>query len=295
MTATRALVSVLVACVALVVAPARASAYGWPLMPFDRQHVVRGGFDDPREHVGVDGSSSVGFHFGIDVEAADGTAVYAVAPGRARVRGQTVAVAGPGGHEFSYWHVVPAVASGRTVRLHQLLGHVAVGWGHVHLAERLAGRYVNPLRAGALMPFADRTSPRVTAIAVERHGYRVDLVAAAFDSPPRPVDVRAWRGVRLAPALVRWRLVAPRGWGPWKIAADFDRSLYPATAYRRVYAPGTRQNHPGRPGRYRFWLAHSIDTRRLADGRYRVDVEALDTSGNVGRASRWFTVSNDDY
>jgi peptidase M23-like protein len=281
---------VLLAAVALAT-PAGARAYGWPLKPFDRQHVVRGGFEDPREHVGLDGSSSADFHFGIDIEAADGAAVYAVAPGRVRVRGQAVAVAGPGGHEFAYWHVVPAVASGRRVRLHELLGHVARGWGHVHFAERDRGRYVNPLRADALTPYADRTRPHVLAIALDRLGPRIDLVAEAFDRPPVPVGLGPWHGVRLAPALVRWRL----GSGPWRTAVDFRRSLYPAGAYDRVYAPGTRQNHPGRPGCYRFWLARSLDTRRLADGRYRLEVEALDTRGNVGRAWRWLTVSNDDY
>jgi hypothetical protein len=281
-------VPILLALLALGAAPAGARAYGWPLKPFDRQHVVRGGFDDPREHVGLDGSSSAGFHFGIDVQAADGTAVYAVAPGRARVHGLTVAVAGSGGREFSYWHVVPAVATGRLVRRHQLVGHVAAGWGHVHLAERLGRRYVNPLRPGALEPYVDRTAPRVDAIVLERHGPRIDLVADAYDRPPLAVGAGPWRGARLAPALVRWRL----GSAPWRIAADSRRSLYPAAAYRRVYAPGTRQNHPGRPGCYRFWLARSLDTRRLADGRYRVDVEALDTSGNVGRRSVAFTVAS---
>jgi hypothetical protein len=284
----RFLVSTLLVTLALA-APACAQAYGWPLKPFDRQHAVRGGFDDPREHVALDGSSSADFHFGIDVEAADGTAVYAVAPGVVRVHGQAVAVAGPDGRELAYWHVVPVVRSGRSVRLHELLGHVAAGWGHVHLAERDAGRYVNPLRPGALAPYADRTRPRVVAIDVDERGPRVDLVAEAFDPPPLPVRRGPWHGARLAPALVRWRL----GSGPWRVAADFRRRLYPAAAYDGVYAPGTRQNHPGRAGCYRFWLARSLDTRRLAVGRYRLEVEALDTRGNVGRASVRLDVPDD--
>jgi murein DD-endopeptidase MepM/ murein hydrolase activator NlpD len=45
--------------------------------PFDKQHPVRGFLNDPR----IQGQSAP-FHFGIDVSAPDGTAVYAVEPGR---------------------------------------------------------------------------------------------------------------------------------------------------------------------------------------------------------------------
>src|SRR5205085_7796364 len=56
------------------------TSYPWPLKPFDRPHPVRGNFDDPRvDFVGDELASN--FHFGVDISAADGTAVYAVAPG----------------------------------------------------------------------------------------------------------------------------------------------------------------------------------------------------------------------
>src|SRR5512142_825986 len=58
-------------------APAVAPAYGWPVKPFDRQHPVRAFLDDPR--IGHEGGRA--FHFGIDVAAQDGTAVYAVEGG----------------------------------------------------------------------------------------------------------------------------------------------------------------------------------------------------------------------
>ena len=65
-------------------------AYPWPLEPFDQQHPVRGFFRDPR--IGDHGGSS--FHTGVDVAGPDGTAVYAVAPGRVFIEGaQIVAVA----------------------------------------------------------------------------------------------------------------------------------------------------------------------------------------------------------
>jgi hypothetical protein len=54
----------------------------------------------------------------------------------------------------------------------------------------------------------------------------------------------------------------------------------PAWRYDRIYAPGTRQNYVGSPGRYRFYLVHGLDTSRLGDGFSRLRIEATDTRGN---------------
>ena len=48
-----------------------------------------------------------------------------------------------------------------------------------------------------------------------------------------------------------------------------------------VFAPWTRQNHPGARGRYRVLLAHDWDSRGLPDGRHTLEVEAIDTRGNL--------------
>jgi len=84
-------------------------AYRWPVKPFDRQHPVRGFFGDPR--IANHGESRQ-FHFGIDISAPNGTAVYATLSGRVYIHplhDTTIAVVAPDGTEFSYWHVVPAV------------------------------------------------------------------------------------------------------------------------------------------------------------------------------------------
>src|SRR3954469_11544775 len=143
-------------------------SYGWPVRPFDRQHAVRGFFCDPR----IEGASR-SFHFGVDVAAPDGTPVYAVAAGTVFAGGaENLAVVGA--IEHAYWHIVPAVRHGQHVAQHALLGHVAAGWGHVHLAERRDGHYWNPLRRNALTPFADFGAPAVGRIAVERDGRSLD-------------------------------------------------------------------------------------------------------------------------
>ena len=58
-------------------------SYGWPVKPFDEQHPVRGFFCDPR--IGAKGGKA--FHFGVDVSAPDGTAVYAVEGGKVHSEG----------------------------------------------------------------------------------------------------------------------------------------------------------------------------------------------------------------
>jgi len=132
-----------------------AAPYPWPVKPFDRQHPVRGFFNDPRVQ-----DASHAFHFGIDVSAPDGTAVYAVTPGKVFIedKGHAVAVQAPSGRAFSYWHIKPAVAHHQQVGLHQLLGHIEKGWGHVHFAESVNKRYLDPIRPGAIHPFDRQTS-----------------------------------------------------------------------------------------------------------------------------------------
>lgn len=265
-------------------------SYGWPVKPFDEQHAVRGFFCDPR--VGDKGGKA--FHFGIDVSAPDGTAVYAVAGGTVHSEGtQNIAVVMAGGdRSHGYWHIVPRVRHGQRVAKHALVGHVAKTWGHVHFAERIDGRYWNPLRAGALAPFRDFGAPVVDRIVAERGGRVLDpravtgvvnLIAVAHDIPPISAPP-PWRGLPVTPALVRWRLVRnARAVIPWRVAADFRSTLLEGSRFGAIYAGGTRQNHPNARGRYRFWLDRGWDTRRHRDGSYRLDVEAADIRGNASR------------
>jgi hypothetical protein len=271
-------------------------SYGWPVKPFDKQHAVRGFFCDPRI---AEGESS--FHFGVDVAAADGTPVYAVAAGTVHIDpAHNVAIL-EAGLEHAYWHIVPTVRAGQTVQRHALIGHVASGWGHVHLAERRDGHYWNPLRRGALAPFADFGAPVVSRIVVERGGTPldpamlsgvVDVIAEAHDNPPIAAP-EPWHGLPVTPALVRWRLF--RGGNEvqaWKVAADFRATMIPNSRFAAIYAPGTRQNHANAPGLYRFWLAKRWDTRTHADGRYELEVEASDTRGNGSRRRLAITIGN---
>jgi hypothetical protein len=95
------------------------------------------------------------------------------------------------------------------------------------------------------------------------------------------------------PAPLRWRVLhAGEVVRPWHTPVDFSTTLLPQSAFDRIYAPGTRQNHAGQPGLYRFYLAHTWSTTTLTDGVYELQAEAIDLGGNTGTHAVGFTVAN---
>jgi hypothetical protein len=306
MSATTHIAAVAAVAAALATASPANASYAWPVKPFHAQHPVRAYFGDPRivGHFEALGT----LHFGIDISAPDGTPVYATLDGYAAsnaLHPDVVIVRGAGGVAHEYWHVVPAVRWGQRVTAYRtVVGHIEAPWGHVHFSEWRDGRYVNPLRPGALTPYRDTTTPTIHRISFERNGIpvgdrfagNVDVVVEAWDEPPMPVPP-PWNDKPVAPAFVEWRLVGPRGLlstSSWHTAVDF-RDALPTTPFTSIYARWTRQNHPwkrGGRGRYRYYLAHSWDTRALPNGTYRVIVRVADTAGNAATAERTFTIAN---
>jgi Peptidase family M23 len=273
-----------------------APAYGWPVKPFGRQHPVRGFFGDPRIGLNPDGSTSRQFHFGVDVSAPNGTPVFATLSGRVSIHPEhddVVFIDGAPGVEFSYWHVVPSVHTGDTaVAYKTVIGRVESPWAHVHFSEMRNGRYLNPLRPGAMGPYADPTRPKVTAVELERSGDAahvspaaaggtLDIIAEVSDAPPLPVAA-PWHDMPVMPALVRWRVVGGKGVETgWQTAVDFRETIPAASAFASVFARWTRQNHPNRPGRYRIFLADGWNSSQLPAGNYRIEVSACDSRNNT--------------
>jgi hypothetical protein len=270
---------------------ARTAGYDWPLKPFDRQHPIRAFFNDPR--IGNHGGQA--FHFGIDIAAPDRTPVYAVEAGKVFFDNpRAIAVeAYDRSHEFGYWHIVPIVKSHQLVRRHELIGYIDTGWGHVHFAERRGGKYVNPLRPGALGPYVDRTPPSIAEVSlVQSDRGSINLVASAYDMPDPQVP-GAWAGEPVTPALLQWRIERDGlSSTPWKTAADFRGVMLPASEFGNVYTPATRQNHKGQPGLFCFYLAQGWRAADLADSSYRLQVSAVDTQGNRVLAEVRLTISN---
>jgi Peptidase family M23 len=284
-------------------APAARFAYGWPVKPFNRQHPVRGYFGDPR--IASHGQARQ-FHFGIDISALNGTPVYATVSGTISIHAlhsTTVLIAGPNGAEFSYWHVIPTVRSGQhAVAYRTVIGHIEAPYGHVHFSESQNRRYLNPLRPGALGPYADETRPQVTSVRAEVGGRRLqsataredfDLVAVVRDETPLAVP-RPWHDLPVMPALVRWRLLDARARvvHDWRTTADFRRTIPPASAFDSVWAPGATQNHVRAPGRYRLYLARGRETQQLGSGSYTVEVAVADTRRNGARLAFPLVISS---
>jgi hypothetical protein len=254
--------------------PASRPAYGWPVKPFDRQHPVRAFLNDPR--IGRNGVIS--FHFGIDVAAPDGTPVYAVEGGTVFFDStEAIAVKVAPQHEFGYWHVEPAVKPHQIVRQHDLLGYVGRGWGHVHFAERVGSRYLNPLRPGGLGPYTDPLAPDVAEISLLHGRSGVQILANAYDTTWPPVP-GPWAHEPVAPALIQWRVTRAGGRrGSWRTAVDFRGEMLDRRLFNTIYAAPTAQNHKGKAGLYCFYLAHAW---KPADGSYRIEVAATDTRAN---------------
>ena len=275
-----------------------AAPYPWPVKPFDRQHPVRGFFNDPRVQ-----DASHAFHFGIDVSAPDGTAVYAVTPGKVFIedKGHAVAVQAPDGRAFGYWHVKPAVAHHQQVGLHQLLGHIEKGWGHVHFAESLNNVYRDPIRPGAIQPFVDVGHPTISKIMFRRGGKdlapdavkgRVQICCIAYDTTPIHVPP-PWSHMPVAPARAcatasSARDAACSRCAPESICASFASP----TSSTRSTAPRPARTIPNKPGLYSYILAHDWNSAAFPNDRYNLEVQAADVHGNIASSTLPFTIRN---
>ncbi|MBA3366288.1 MAG: M23 family metallopeptidase [Actinobacteria bacterium] len=304
---------------ALVAAPG-ASAYGWPVAPFDVEHPVRGNFGDPRtvfrhgvlDDQGLGGNGAFSFHNGIDISAAPGTPVYPVESGVTKNVTQSYVVVRSAGGIFQYQHVAPILVENRRVIARRtVLGYVQGPAAHVHLTEIRGGRPVNPLTLGRLTPYRDTTKPRVAELVFrDPQGRRlaprqvagpVSVAAVAHDVPSLPVP-GSWNGLPVTPALVSWSLTSLSGRRPVPetTVVDFRYGLPLNRDFWRVYARGTYQNKPrfgnvqymSAPGRYEFVVAPALDTRRLADDVYALRVKVEDVRGNRGWATETFAVCN---
>jgi hypothetical protein len=142
----------------------------------------------------------------------------------------------------------------------------------------------------------------VTKIVLSRNGRTlaadsifgaVDVIAEAHQMPPLRVPA-PWNDLPVTPARIRWRVRrGGRTVRPWHVPIDFSKGLLPQDRFSWVYAPGTRQNRAGKPGLYRFFLAHTWTTSLLPDGPYRIEVEASDQRGNTGSLALPFVLAND--
>jgi len=303
----------------LALTPASASAYPWPIKPFHQQHPIRANFGDPRTRFwntmltdGLQGPGLFQFHNGIDIAAPEGTPVYPVRSGTARlIDGAAVLVRSPG-QKFQYFHIIPTVHNGEhVVAQRTVLGHVMHAANHVHLTEIRGRRVWNPLARGGIAPYADHTMPQVDEILARPVGSllpidsetvcgTVSLVVAAHDTPPLPVP-GTFAGFPVSPADVTWSLTLVDGlvYVPTMPAADFRTTLPLVRNFWNVYARGSYQNAPRfsnqqfqMPGRFIYNLARTFDTRSYPNGTYEVRVHVSDMRGNWSDGVQRFRIEN---
>jgi hypothetical protein len=272
---------------------------GWPLAPFHAQHALRAGLNEQR---------ATSFHHGIDIQAYDGTAVYAIQPGRAHIIQATgddsrVQVA-----NFIYWHIRPLVREGQLIAPYrQVVGTITAGHGHLHLSEvDAAGRYLNPLRPGgrALEPWQDSQRPVLDTPRLAPTG---EVTLRVFD--PQSIHVKTtYETPIIAPAAVAYRIFDEHGarLGPLHWSLRGSQNLeWSAQRAAAIYAAGSHPvnawcfEHQAvcRPD-YIYVLAGgltpSLTGLNLPAGRYRLAAYAWDWAGNASARDVWFTVHSDN-
>ncbi|MDP9303503.1 MAG: M23 family metallopeptidase [Actinomycetota bacterium] len=307
-------------CLAALVAATAASAYPWPLNPFNQQHPIRANFGDPRTRFlntmltdGLQGPGTFLFHNGIDIAAPAGTPVYPVISGKVRyIDESAVSVKTKGHGVFQYFHLVVRVRNGQHVIAGKtVLGTVLRAYDHVHLSEIRGGRVWNPLARGGIAPYRDHTVPQVRAINVRPAGSllpfdsatvcgTVSLVAAADDAAPMAVP-GVFGGFPLSPALITWSLARVGGitYVDDVPAVDFRTTIPISRYFWSVYARGSYQNAPRfsnrqyfMAGRFLYNLASFVDTRSYPNGLYEIEVRVADMRGNSSEAALQFKIEN---
>ena len=145
--------------------------------------------------------------------------------------------------------------------LHQLLGHIEAGWGHVHFAESIKGRYLDPIRPGAIQPFIDVGHPTIaqimfrrgkTDLKPDRIKGRVQICCVAYDTTPIHVPRRG-RTCPSRPPRLRYRIVLRR---PLRPAAARRQSTCACSASPMSSMPSTPGHAPEPPQQARALHLH---------------------------------------
>lgn len=277
---------------------ARGVVAGWPLEPFHGQHALRAGLNEQR---------ATSFHHGIDIQAYDGSPVYAIQSGQAHIIQATGDDSRVQVGNFIYWHIRPTVREGQRVAPYrQIVGRITAGHGHLHFSEvDAAGRYLNPLRPGgrALEPWGDSQAPVLDRPRLAPTG---EVIIRAFD--PQSFRLKTtYETPIMAPAAVAYRIFDPRGsrLGPlhWALRGSQNLQWTPERA-AAIYASGSSPVHAScfehqavcRPD-YIYvlagGLAPALTGLNLPAGRYRLAAYAWDWTGNAAARDAWFTVRSD--
>ena len=256
--------------------------YPWPVKPFDRQHPVRGFFNDPaRRRTRATRSTSAS-------TSRRPTARPSTRSRRARSSSRTRVTPWRPGARRARLRLLARQARGRpspagrpapAARPHRggLGPRPLRGEPHQGLPRPdPAGRHPAVRRRRPSDDRADHVPARQGAeVAPDRLKGRLQICCVAYDTTPIHVPA-PWSHMPVAPARLRYRIFcAGRCVLPLRPASTCACSASP-TRSMPIYAPDTRQNHPNKPGRYSFILAPTGTPPRSRTTRYLLEVQASD-------------------
>ncbi len=263
---------------------------GWPLKPFQEQHMLRAGLNELRPS---------GFHLGIDIMALERQNVYAIQSGYAHILQRRGIGARVRIGNYIYWHVKIFVHEGQYVRAYEtVVGRMFAYYvRHLHLSEvGGSGGYLNPLRPGGrvLSPWTDYEPPVIGAPQISGDG---SVTVDAFD-PQSFAGVIYYATPVLAPAALAYRLFTAAGTPitPLQWALRGSQRL-PFSLLYSVFTPDAHS-----PGflcfahlalcipHWRYHLAGGLAPRLplgALHSRTRLTIYAWDWAGNITARDTW--------
>lgn len=294
-------------------------AYDWPLEPFQSQHQINGTLGEYRSSY---------FHKGVDISPWDQNPsgsywlIYSLRSDTIlRVDDPNPVNNGFCDRDSVFWyiHLANRIPDRSYVTAFvDTLGRIHTGQGHLHLTEKENRlEHLNPLRNGALAPYADTAKPEIDSIMFYRQGDttllsdtldgKVDILSVAMDFRTDTTGGSAGAGV----SVYRIGYEIKDDTGAVK-KQYWERVVFDSVPndglLDLVYASGSTYDPP----HFRYWVtnnpfdtvpgnrnwywntkqkdsipplpdsvdAESVDVAKFPRGNYRVKVFAYDIGGN---------------